>query len=126
MSKELNIFDDFGAEKIKKTACLSLTPHFFFHLPFHLLGPASRFFFKISTACSLVRVAGSIFFETEALIFPSVTYGPKRPDLSCISPPLPGSLPNETAGSAFFSSRSATILAAMAGSTLKGWTSDRK
>ena len=45
-------------------------------LLFHLLGPRARFFANKSAAASNVIVSTANFFVSEALVLPSVTYGP--------------------------------------------------
>ena len=56
-------------------------------------GPAARRSASSSAARSTVRLSTSSPRRSEALVVPSVTYGPKRPSLTTIGEPVSGSFP---------------------------------
>ena len=63
-------------------------------------GPAALRSASSSAARSRVIVAGSSPLRRDALVSPSVTYGPNRPSRRVIAPPLAGSTPISRNGSA--------------------------
>ena len=62
-------------------------------------GPLARRSARSSKARSGVIVSGSSSRRNEALVVPSVTYGPKRPSLSRTVTPVTGSAPSSRRGS---------------------------
>src|SRR3954463_13201496 len=67
---------------------------------FFLAGPLARRSASSSAARSTVRVSTESPVRSEALVSPSVTYGPKRPSFTTTGLPLPGSSPSSFSGAA--------------------------